>query len=217
MLYLCNMQLVTQRYQLRAPYFFLGFGMINPSQTWLCKGLRISLKYYFHFILEIFLFTIWEWTRDDHTAFSTIISLKPRRKIWIHLHFLLNTYIPSLTQSFDTMQWSFLWHNLSTVTSIIISSFVILPTVEFLWVFFSHDVKSVCNGGILGEKQKRKTEQFMILLTCRNKNYEKMIMKTSPGHIVKVQKTVRKWENNNTDLCLLYLHKEALMNTREKN
>lgn len=170
MLYLCNMQLVTQHYQLRAPCFFLGFGMINPSQTWLCKGLRISLKYYFHFILEIFLFTIWEWTRDDHTAFSTIISLKPRRKIWIHLHFLLNTYIPSLTQSFDTMQWSFLCHNLSTVTSIIISSFVILPTVEFLWVFFSHDVKSVCNGGILGEKQKRKTEQFMILLTCRNKN-----------------------------------------------
>lgn len=31
-------------------------------------------------------------------------------------------------------------------------SLVALPAVEFLWVLFSHDMESVCNGSILKEE-----------------------------------------------------------------
>lgn len=34
--------------------------------------------------------------------------------------------------------------------------------------------------------------------------YETMIMKTSPGHIVKVQNSVRKWENKNI-YCICFI------------
>ena len=42
-------------------------------------------------------------------------------------------------------------------------------------------------------------------------------MKTSPGHTDKVQNSLRKWENENIYLYLLYLHKEALLNIQETN
>lgn len=47
--------------------------------------------------------------------------------------------------------------------------------------------------------------------------HEIIIMKTSPGYTDKVQNSLRKWENENIYLYLLYLHKEALLNTQETN
>lgn len=46
----------------------------------------------------------------------------------------------------------------------------ILPTVEFLWVFFSHDVESVCNGSILRRETEKKAGHFRILLSYGNKD-----------------------------------------------
>lgn len=34
--------------------------------------------------------------------------------------------------------------------------FFILPTIEFFWVFLSHDMESVCNGSILRRERETK-------------------------------------------------------------
>lgn len=48
-------------------------------------------------------------------------------------------------------------------------SLVALPAVEFLWVLFSHDMESVCNGSILKEEMGG-GRIVVILLFFRNTN-----------------------------------------------
>lgn len=43
-------------------------------------------------------------------------------------------------------------------------SFVTLPTVEFFWVFFSHDVESVGNGSILRREREMKNKTVYNLI-----------------------------------------------------
>lgn len=41
-------------------------------------------------------------------------------------------------------------------TIIIMNHFFILPTIEFFWVFLSHDMEPVCNGSILRRERETK-------------------------------------------------------------
>lgn len=47
-------------------------------------------------------FSTRQWTRGDHIIFPSIISLKPKRKIWIYLHFSLYVY----TKPYSVNMWS---------------------------------------------------------------------------------------------------------------
>lgn len=66
-----------------------------------------------------------------------------------------------------------------------------------------HKLCLICLGNTMQLKKEGKS------------SHEIIIMKTYPGHTDKVQNSLRKWENENIYLYLLYLHKEALLNTQE--